>query len=220
MPVDFVKLTQDIREAKAEAELINVPDGGSCNSDRCVLAVPKGTRAASVKNAAFAAGIRCYVTDSRMRGRLFHLDIGGGMGAQRTDGSLVTLTEFLAHCDGHYVTKKLRLDTRSKELDDVVDDDETFAAVATRIVERRRSKGISRERARELWEDAESWRSGEFNMHDVPPELAGFLDCFWEYVHHKPSCRFEFMWKELWPFFSAWLRENVLAAQPQEAQHA
>lgn len=135
-------------------------------------------------------------------------------------GRLRTVTEFLSGCDGHYVTKKLQLDTQAKELDPVVDDEESLAAIRASIITSRRNGRIGRDRARELWEDADVWSGEDFNMHCCPQELAGFLDCFWDYVHMKSSGRFEFLHKTLWPFFSAWLRENVVEKRVEVVAHA
>jgi hypothetical protein len=129
-----------------------------------------------------------------------------------------TLTEFLAskgreQYDCDYIVNKLRTSTRSKELDEVVDDAATRTEVAGRIIKARREQELSMRSARSLWDDMESWIGDDCNMEALSSELAEFLGGqheAWGCIRHKPSGWYLVLRDELLPFFCRWLRENVV----------
>lgn len=144
-------------------------------------------------------------------GHRWHIDALGSVRAADGSERPRTLHEFLTGCDGDYVVRKFQLDTKSKELEDVVDDEKTKAGVRERIIEERRARSIDRETARELWKQTDEWADYKnFDLHSIDSELSSFLGEFWEYVCTRPSARFVFLREELWPFFRDWLRVSVV----------
>lgn len=122
-----------------------------------------------------------------------------------------SLTTFLAGTNGHYVTGKLQSDTRSKELEDDFDVANSLKDIKESILDARRERHITAQYARELVEAADEWAK-EFSLRieDCPEELSAHLCEPWEYLRYRKSARWLFIQDKLWPFFTAWLRDNVV----------
>jgi hypothetical protein len=77
---------------------------------------------------------------------------------------------------------------------------------------------LGKDRARELFDLAEEWtRGGTFIYDDCPGALADYLSHEQhEFMLRKPSARFLFIRDKIWPFFAAWLSENVVNRPPAE----
>jgi hypothetical protein len=129
-----------------------------------------------------------------------------------------TLHTFLAQCDGDYVARKLKLGTQSKCLDDVLCPDLSLRELQREICEARRSGDLDKARARDLFDLANDWtHGGTFSYEDCPAALADYLSHEQhESMRRKPSARFLFIRNQLWPFFAAWLSENVVRTPPAE----
>lgn len=136
-------------------------------------------------------------------------------------GDGLALHTFLAQCDGDYVARKLRMAAQSKCLHDELSPDRSLKELRRAICEERRQKGMSKARARDLFELAGEWtHGGTFTYEDCPCDLADYLSHEQhEFMLNKPSARFLFVRDTLWPFFTAWLRENVLAPKAVEVAY-
>lgn len=127
-----------------------------------------------------------------------------------------TLTEFVAAGSYDYLVNKLQLGTQTTNLKDVLDEDRTLSRLREEICRARREGGCDRERARELWDEVDEWRSTDFETACCPEELSGFLGGQpWEYLHFGPSGWSIVLRDVLLPFFCSWLRENVLTKQAE-----
>lgn len=149
----------------------------------------------------------------------------GALGSE-PGGATSTLTQFLARCcrqRDDYVVRKLKLDSRSKCLEEVFDADGTMRGVRRRVCEYRREQRITKPEARALWQLAAEWvRHEDGCTYDTCPDqlcrfLNGTIDAVYEYIETKPSARFVFLRDRLIPFFGEWLRANVIGA-PAPAQ--
>lgn len=137
-----------------------------------------------------------------------------------------TVTEFLAEkgreqWDCHYIVQKFLNGTQSKNLEEVVDTDATWKPIATRIIEGRRAQNMDADRARELWDELETWKDADFDMEALPDELCEFLGGWHDAFHQVVMGRsgwWQVLADELLPWFCRWLDENVVNKRA-EANH-
>ncbi len=128
-----------------------------------------------------------------------------------------TLTEFIATANPDYLLSKLQLGTRSKELEDVIDCDATLAVVQEEIASQFRDGRITGRQESAYRDSADEWNDNDFDFAACDSELEEFLGYLPEYIRMKPTGWYLVLRDQLLPFFSAWLRENVVAKQ--EAAH-
>jgi hypothetical protein len=137
-----------------------------------------------------------------------------------------TLTEFLAtkgrgQYDCDYIVNKLASSTRSRELEDEVDCEQTEGELKRVICERRRARAISADLAREAWDDLiGEWVAEECNAHALPKRLYEAVnEEIWHCVRMCKSGWYLMLRDEILPFFCRWLRENVVSKGAPEAAH-
>ncbi len=126
-------------------------------------------------------------------------------------GDGVKLAEFLAGCarDVEYLASKLQLSSKSTCLEPVVDDEATTADLRQMICEQRRSRDLSKDKARDLWEEAGDLVQYNWSLDQASAEFMELID-YSSFLVKRPSTRFKFLRDELLPFFCRWLRENVV----------
>lgn len=125
------------------------------------------------------------------------------------------LSQFLLTCDSDYVVRKFAYDNKH-DLGQVTDTDATLARIRQRICEARRHGDIddekwhrAKDKARELWEQTDSWAAEDFRLEACQSELYNFLSEPWDYIYTMPSARFNFLKNRLLPFFFDWLKHHL-----------
>jgi hypothetical protein len=138
----------------------------------------------------------------------FHITSDWGSFSHRWDPKNLgekTFQQFLIKAEPSYICRKFA--AANKELNEVVDEEETLKAIKTRILEDRRSRFIpSKEEAELLLSLAEEWADADFSEAVIPSE---FFDYSYEdFLHTKESYTAKVVTTLLLPAFQSYLKES------------
>jgi hypothetical protein len=130
-----------------------------------------------------------------------------------------TLHEFLAHAEPHYIVNKFgqnKHHTFRKQFDDAATKIDLFNS----LCERRREKEISKEDAREAWDEINETWDIYIDQHsdptaksimlweNLPESVSKLFEDFHEWMVYEESREWTFCEKKLVPFFLKFLRSN------------
>lgn len=129
----------------------------------------------------------------------------------RWDAAGPSMARFIARVTPHYILEKFQYLSRPESLQDGVDLEATEAAV-------RKALG---DNADEYENDIEEWSACEFALDLCPRRLAQAVTKYWNLVKMEKSGTYTALCDDLLPFFSQWLRDNVVPKlDAKEGAHA
>jgi hypothetical protein len=138
---------------------------------------------------------------------------GAGLGGKTISQAIASWT------DAHYLCDKLHYGKDRDQFDGV----ETRKGLRERILEKRREMDISKEAARELWDETEhhiDFDTPDTFMNSISREMDQFLDGMaYEYIRRSPTYGWEILLRQLLPLFIDTLRKEQ-GLEPKRAATA
>jgi hypothetical protein len=123
-----------------------------------------------------------------------------------------TLSEFIATAHVGYMASKFAY--TNKNLEDVIDQEETLKAFRKEICRLRRDRTLDEYEARDAWYALDEWRDADFNQHVCPSEIRDLFDNDYleiaDTIQMEASSEWEALTKLILPEFQKYLKENVL----------